>query len=338
MNLAIITTLGINAGDNFIYEGFRRIFPPHLLGSTFLIDKGSIPRDKGYRRWIDAADLVVICGSPVLYHNCYKMHWQCKLLDYCERRRKPVLLFAIGSNFPCSTDGTCLIPDTEAEPEYAQFVQRYGFLAWKPISVRDPYALDFVQKLDILDAVPLHCPSLFAQPIRENTDGEWIGVVWGETYWQAPLKPNEVLGRLVKVKKRLAKHFPDKQVVWFTHDERSYYQIRKAMGATNVIFSNNYTDYFAHYARCAVAISTKVHGTMLLASMGIPSVLLQLDSREATLRAIGESGMPLTESPKQIATKCIEMWEARRVFRERIKATKAEACEKYAAYFGQVAK
>ncbi len=330
MNLAIITTLGVNAGDNFIYEGFKQVFPTEWLGSTFLIDKTQIPRSKAYQEWIDASDLVVICGSPILYHECYRMHWQKKLLDYCERRRKPMLLFAIGSNFPCSLDGTLRVPN--ADDGYREFAHRYHALAWRPISVRDPHARAFLERLGIPDVVSLPCPSLFARPLRENPDGDWIGFIWGETYWQAPMQADEVFELCRETEKRLRTHFHGKRFMWICHDDESYRRLCKRMKKGDVIYSNNYPDYFMHYNRCAVALSTKVHGAMLLTSMGIPSVLFQLDSRVTTLHAVEESAISLETSPEELARLCIEKWESRQDFRSRIADIKERSLTAYDVY------
>jgi len=88
MNLAVITTFGSNSGDNFIYEGFKNLFPARSFDSIFLINKIDIPRNDSYKEFMDVADLIVICGSPIFYDGCYRMKWQNKLIEHSKKIRQ----------------------------------------------------------------------------------------------------------------------------------------------------------------------------------------------------------------------------------------------------------
>jgi hypothetical protein len=308
MNLAVITTIGINAGDNFIYEGFKNLFPAKHFHSVFLIDKRSIPRDNNYKKLIDLSDLIVICGSPIFYEQCYKMKWQNKLIEYCEKSGKRVLAFAVGSNFKCSPDGDVELPDISGDDKYREFASRYSKILFGDFIVRDRYSKRYLMDMGFRNVRQIVCPSLFSYPYgREVNERDLIFIIWGDNYWNCKLSPKKILKICKDIQEVLQMKFSDKRVIWVCHDFESYSRLLKHIDRRDILFSTNYMDFFKYYSQCYFAFSVKVHGSMLLASMGITSLLLQLDSRAAVIESLGEN----YAKPADPMDKLIDMCESK---------------------------
>lgn len=338
MNLAIITTIGINAGDNFIYEGFKALFPTKHYGSVFLIDKTSIPKDKkGYRELIDESDLIVICGSPIFYQGCYKMKWQNKVLEYARKSGKKILLFAVGSNFTCSADGIVSYPDTISDRNYADFVSQYKEVLFGNFTVRDRHCRKFLNGLGVIDVRQVVCPSFFAG--NENIvqkEHDLLFIIWGSSYWSSETPPQKVLGLCKQVANALAERFTDKRIVWVCHDIVSYKWLLDYIDRHDILFSNNYIDFLKYYSRCYFAFSIKVHGSMLLASMGTPSLLVQLDSRAAVIEALDDVYVNLSTPVDQMLSMCIERIEGIEEYRYKIDALKNRYMKDYDDLFSEL--
>jgi hypothetical protein len=337
MNLAVITTVGSNAGDNFIYEGFRNIFPAKHYGSIFLINKASIPKTNNYKRLIDASDLVVVCGSPVFYEGCYRMKWQNKILEYSERSGKRILLFAVGSNFRCSVDGIVELPDTTKDSNYADFASRYNKAILGDFIVRDRYCSQFLKNMGFDNVRQVICPSFFAGngPLCVN-DRDLIFIIWGDAYWNCIVPSRRILKICKEVQKVFHERFSNKKVVWVCHDLGSYTRLVQHVARCDVLFSNNYMDFFKYYSRCYFAFSVKVHGSMLLASMGVPSLLLQLDSRAAVIEALDEDYATPSDSLDQLMDMCDEKLRNADKYRDKTGALKSKYREDYKELFNSL--
>lgn len=335
MNLAVITTIGVNAGDNFIYEGFKSLFPSKHYGSVFLIDKTSIPKDDSYKELIDRSEILVICGSPIFYQGCYKMKWQNKILEYSKKSKKKILLFAVGSNFRCSADGTVIFPDTDKDNNYLNFVSRYNEVLLGDFLVRDGYARRFLEGLGISNIRQVVCPSLFASDVSQYLDErDLIFIIWGSKHWNCDLPPERVLRICEEVKRALSSLFLDKKIIWVCHDFDSYKELlKRAFDKDDVLFSNNYMDFFKYYSRCYFAFSVKVHGSMLLASMGIPSVLLQLDSRAGIISALDEDYATPSAPIDRLIDMCVRKVEDIDKYKDKIAKLKSRYRADYEEIF-----
>ena len=334
MNLAVVTTIGSNAGDNFIYEGFRNLFPTEYYGSVFLIDKTNVPKDNSYKELIDESDLVVVCGSPIFYEDCYRMKWQSKILEYSERSGKRILLFAVGSNFRCSVDGIVEPPDTGKDNRYAEFASRYSKVILGDFIVRDRYSSDFIKSMGFHNVRQVVCPSFFASNGKIiQSDRDLIFIIWGDTYWNCTEPSQKILKVCEEVQRVFQAKFNNKKVVWVCHDFRSYTRLAKHVARRDILFSSNYMDFFKYYSRCYFAFSVKVHGSMLLASMGVPSVLLQLDSRAVVIEALEEDYATLSPPLDRLIDMCDEKVKNADQYRDKISSLKSKYREDYRDLF-----
>lgn len=318
MNLAVITTLKSNSGDNFIYEGFKNVFPSRYFGSSFLVDKTTIPRDDSYQELFDRAKLIVICGSPIFYDGCYKMKWQNKVLEYAKKKNKKLLALAVGSNFKCLDNGDVIFPNQAETDKYSEFIAKYKEVLIGEFIVRDRYCFEFLRKFG-LNAHRTVCPSLFASDAyNTQMDKDLIFVIWGSSHWNNYRPKLEVFEICRKVYHALKEKFKDKVVLWVCHDFESYKEVNSFYSSNDILFSNNYIDFLKYYSRCYFAFSVKVHGTMLLASMGTPSVLLQLDSRASVVEALEEEYLRLSTPLDLMIEACVCKASQSSNYKERI--------------------
>jgi hypothetical protein len=337
MKLAVITTFGFNSGDNFIYEGFKNLFPVESFESVFLINKIDIPRNNTYKELIDVADLIVICGSPIFYDKCYRMKWQNKVQEYSKISGKKIMLLAVGSNFKCSTDGSVSVPDVIQDKNYTQFVKKYEEASFGDFTVRDRYCLEFIRSTGITDIKQIICPSLFAGNVDKNQkERDLIFIIWGDILWNCNVPSQRVLEMCGEIKNSLSSSFKDKKIVWVCHDFESYKQLLKQTDKNDILYSNNYIDFLKFYSRCFFAFSVKVHGTMLLASMGVPSLLLQLDSRASIVEPLDESYAILSNPVEQLTNMCLEKIKGVSVYRDKIIALKHKYKEEYEEMFSKL--
>jgi len=337
MNLAIITTTGSNSGDNFIYEGFKNLLPTKHYGSVFLVNKVDIPRNNSYKEFISQSDLIVICGSPIFYDKCYKMKWQNNILSYSKSSGKKITLIAVGSNFKGSADGKVVIPDTSRDNNYTSFVSRYREVSFGDFTVRDRYCFEFLKNSGISNVKQIVCPSLFAvddDSVQDECD--LIFIIWGDTFWNCEVPSQKILETCMAVQKSLASKIKNKKVVWVCHDYESYKGLLNHVSRNNILFSNNYIDFFKYYKRCFFAFSMKVHGTMLLASMGVPSLLLQLDSRASIIEALDESCVAPSTPVEQLTDMCLERIEGTDNYRNKIRELKRRYKEDYKEMLGRL--
>jgi len=335
MNLAVITTFGSNSGDNFIYEGFKNLFPARAFDSIFLINKIDIPRNDSYKEFIDVADLVVICGSPIFYDECYRMKWQNRLIEYSKKSGKKIMLLAVGSNFKTTPDGSILVPDIIKDKNYRKFVSKYDKVSFGNFTVRDRHCLEFLKSTGITNVKQIVCPSLFAGNIDEKqNEKDLIFIIWGSTFWNCDVEPKKILETCKEIEKSLSSSIKDKKVVWVCHDFESYKELLKQTNKDNILFSNNYIDFQKYYSRCFFAFSVKVHGTMLLASMGVPSLLLQLDSRASVIEQLDESYATLSTPIEQLTDICFEKIREIGIYRDKIIALKSKYKQEYDEMFG----
>jgi hypothetical protein len=334
MNLSIITTLGANAGDNFVYEGFKNLFPAKHYGSTFLIDKTAIPEYDNYKKLIDESDLIVICGTPIFYSGCYKMKWQKKILEYSKKSKKKILLFAVGSNFRYSSDGTIEIPDIINDNNYKSFASRYDKLTQGGFIVREKYCLQFLKDMGFTNVQQIVCPSLFAYNAEFSQDErDLVFIIWGDTYWNCAFPPEEILRKCQQVKDFLKSRLNNKRVIWVCHDFVSYTELSKHVPKKDILTSNNYMDFFKYYHRCFFALSVKLHGSMLLASMGVPSLLIQLDSRAAVMELLNEECAKPSSSVEELNNLCEKKLEIEKNYRDQIGFLKSKYREEYKELF-----
>jgi hypothetical protein len=266
------------------------------------------------------------------------MKWQNEILKCSERSGKKILLFAVGSNFRCSADGTVEPPDVSKDGGYADFVSRYSKASLGGFIVRDRHCARFLRDMGFNNTRQVACPSLFASdeyavPIWDERQRDLVFIIWGDTHWNCALPPRKILKICKEIESALQAKFSRRKVVWVCHDLQSYARLVKHVDRRDILFSTNYVDFLKYYSRCYFGFSVKVHGTMLLASMGVPSLLLQLDSRAAVMEALDEDYATPSLSLDVLMEMCDEKVKNSEEHRGKISVLKSKYREDYRDLF-----
>ena len=267
------------------------------------------------------------------------MRWQNEILKYSKKSGKKILILAVGSNFRCSVDGTVEPPDFDKDRNYADFVARYGRVMLGDFIVREKYCSQFLKDMEFHNVRQVACPSLFASDgyamsMPGEQERDLVFMIWGDTHWNCALPAKKVRKICAEVQKILQTKFSNKKVVWVCHDFQSYKGLMKYVPRQDILFSTNYMDFLKYYSRCDFGFSIKVHGAMLLSSLGVPSLLLQLDSRAAVIEALDEHYATLSSSLELLTEMCDEKLRNREEFRDKIIALKSRYREDYRELFG----
>ncbi|MGV9721981.1 hypothetical protein [Nocardia beijingensis] len=185
VRVALLTTVGRNPGDERIADGVIRLFrsfaPPtvptfwriskhdplsmfHLAGvrREWLIRRPpGLLVEAGNRLRLNKlhhADLIVHCGTPLLWNGCEDGGWVDPVLErsiHTRRRTAPIVNVGLGASYPWESQ-----PSSLAEPTVA-----YARQLCTPAlinTVRDAAAQSLFQGAGIEDVMVTPCPSLFS--------------------------------------------------------------------------------------------------------------------------------------------------------------------------------
>lgn len=310
MRIGLITTLGTNIGDDFIREGIcrvmRDVFPSQPI-EFVPVNKHrpmtvypeshpcrmaeSFPRGKKHayilfgatfgkagRTLFDDCDLIVQCGAPVLWPDCHKAEWAVPLWHQVVGRlheRIPVLNLAAGSCYPWERQ-----PATIAELHDAAYVRAIlGYC--RATTSRDALAQRLFSSLG--GQTPhIPCSALLAAP-RDGARGEPDNLVlinymaggghygWGqnidETAWRT------IVRRFIdRVRKR-------RRIAFLCHDRKEYEAAGRLDPSLERFFPQTSDDYFRVASKASAALCNRMHASVGLAGMGIPSVTVGTDTR-----------------------------------------------------------
>lgn len=296
-----ITTIRTNAGDDFVREGIRAILDSLGTNAGYFINKhqpdqtctSPLPEDEGppVGDKIQSAGIVVQCGAPVYWNLGTAPGQACHSAEWVEplwyRRlapvsaAKPVLNLAAGacqgyygSAREIADDGDC-----------ARFIRRIHGLC-RLTTVRDQMAAE-VNDLLGLDVTLLPCTSIHAW--RRFPGLPAAGRRIALNYM--PLAGHyEINGKIDQEAWARAFTAIDAQIraggfdaALVAHNVAEFEVTQRLLPGREVFYSPDYRDYFPFYATCSGGIFNRVHGAMLLAGRGIPSIVVGNDSRSRML-------------------------------------------------------
>ena len=317
--VAFISTRRTNVGDDFVREGIRAVLDSITPYQAYLIDKHSAESScvsrfeeedapEAVADKIEDVDAVVQCGAPFYWNlgpapgqKCSNAEWIGPLWRRRIARvhhRIPVLNLAAGSCQPCG-EGAAKIAGDEECAGFIRLAHGYCRLT----TVRDRVAEATLAQLN-LDAVRLPCASLHAwrrhrqalAPQRRKVAVNFmpqvghyqltstgIGRVWAETF-------------------RETVHLLEKNgadLLLIAHSEPELVAMRALLPGRDWFYSIDYRDYFAAYGQCRGGFLNRVHGGLLLAGSGSPSVIAGNDTRVLSIDEVGLSHFEPSELDPQ---------------------------------------
>lgn len=362
MRIGLITTIDTNIGDDFIREGICLVLrevlkgeriefvpvnkhfpltvypdwhPVHLsktlrclpfigasLGSTIK----SVASRLGYSAF-DSCGLIVQCGAPVLWPNCHKNVWAEPLWRHVVGRlykKIPVLNLAAGSCYPWEQQ-----PSSITDPDDARYIREIAGYC-RLTTTRDELAHKLFATLDAQTSLIPCSAFLAANSVGTDEDGpvlinymhgsghyDWMQGIDAK-YWEVTVK--DLINRLSK------RH----NLALLCHNEAEYKHATAISPSTPILFPKTVEEYFRVTSSAKAAICNRMHASVGLAGMGIPSIAVGTDTRLLMVAAIGLPAFYIKEVNALMLEESLEtLIKNRTSQKERLIALRAKTWEKY---------
>lgn len=317
MRIGLITTLDTNIGDDFIREGIclvlRETFktksiefvPVNKHQPMTVYPKGhpcrlaeSIPYAKRYIYFLfgtifskkrltlfDECDLIVQCGAPVLWPGCHMAEWAVPLWYQVVGRlhsRIPVLNLAAGSCYPWEKQ-PIVISDSK-DTEYLKAILAYCRLT----TSRDTLAQSLFSSLG--EQTPhIPCTGFLAaknfEKHKENGNLVLINYMEGGGHYD--------WGQGIDITKwkNIIQQFIDRmrrrhRIAFLCHNQKEYELARHLDSSIDRFFPKTSNEYFQMISRASVAMCNRMHASVGLAGLGIPSVAVGTDTRLLMVKSL----------------------------------------------------
>lgn len=319
--IGLITTLDTNIGDDFIRLGIVRllgdlfrgeglelvpvnkhrpstVYPSwHPMHLRRFANAGPLKRAKvgarfdwaaarmGHSRF-DGCDLIVQCGAPVVWPSCHECEWALPLWHRVVAplaSRIPVLNIAAGSCFPWERRPTAI-----EDPRDAAFLRRIlGYC--RVTTARDTLARDLFASLGA-DTPFIPCTAFLAPP-REPLPAsgrELILVNYmergGHYDWGQEIDAERWRDTMLLLIRRLsARH----RLAFLCHNEKEALLASRLDSGIPRILPRDADAYFKAVSLAKGAVCNRLHASVALAGLGIPSVSVGTDTRLLMVDALG---------------------------------------------------
>lgn len=321
VRVGLITTLNTNIGDDLIREGIyflvRKIFrgsdvefvlvnkhrplavysswhPLRWVGNLAQV----LPRGKQripalveplfYRFGLtsfDRCDVIIQCGAPVLWQNCHRCEWAVVLWAHVIGRlcsRIPVLNLAAGSSYPWEHR-----PDSIEDPEDARYL-RMLLTYCRITTVRDALAQRLCKTLGA-DTPLIPCTSLLAAGDRVAAAADHAPLLinymsGGGHYLYDGVDPRAWQATVTTVIQRLKQRH---RLAFLCHDEAEYRLAHRLDSTLPRVWPKSPQAYLAVVSEAKALLCNRLHASMALAGLGIPSLSVGTDSRLLMVDAVG---------------------------------------------------
>jgi polysaccharide pyruvyl transferase WcaK-like protein len=325
VRIGLITTIDTNIGDALIRDGICRIlrglFPRRDL-EFVMVNKHDpltvypgwhpaqaarlaryLPRGKTRAgRAIESlaaglnmsrfagCDVIVQCGTPVFWPGCHGCEWAVPIWHHVVGRlsdRIPVLNLAAGSCYPWERQ-----PEAITDPEDAGYIRAITSYC-RVTTVRDRLALTLLRSMNIETSL-VPCTALLAADgpaVRQAEEARRGGMVLinymhgGGHYdcgqgiraeaWADVVR--NLIGRLRR------RH----SLAFLCHDGRESDLAKGLDPGLPRLLPRNTGQYFEIVSRAKLAICNRMHASVALAGIGVPSVAVCTDTRLLMVEALG---------------------------------------------------
>lgn len=312
--VSFITTVNHNIGDDFVREGIKYLLKSTLKKDlTFLNIHKHVPvstrygfemirsnkigdsLDKLFPLWLVPdkvmdSNLLIQSGAPVYWchsmenSHCYENEWYQPLIERrFIRRRKKLLNLAAGSCQTYHSDGS----------EFCQKCENYLLQFFKECdltTVRDDLASKIFLQAGI-EVSNLPCTSLFAvneyKICSEQSEYVVVNYMEGGAHYR--------FGQLIETDKwrnEFSKFYYNlkkkHKVIFACHNLKEVSEAKKIDSEAIIFYKkNDYIAYMKFYAKAKYGVMNRIHGAYMLASLGIPSIIIGNDSRAKMAENIG---------------------------------------------------
>lgn len=319
MKVGLITTLNTNIGDDLIRKGILHllittcaghqieivsvnkhdpltVYPDwHPIHATKL--SRHLPRHYRIDRWIehsmprlrqsrfDSCDLIVQCGAPVFWNDCHRTPWAKPLWHEVVGRlhqRIPTLNLAAGSCYPWEQQPEHFSQEDEA---YVRAILSYCRLT----TVRDVLAQRLCSNLGAQTPVVPCTALLVAGDASQNAEEDGYILInymegGGHYEWDQGIDPAEWHRTTVSLIRRIQQRH---KVLFLCHDEKEYHLTRGIDPSIPCFWPKTVNEYFQDMPPIKAAVCNRMHASVALAGLGIPSIAVCTDTRLLMVDALG---------------------------------------------------
>lgn len=324
VKIGLITTLDRNIGDDFIREGICRILKEIFVGEQIefvcinkhepytiypawhpvqlrnisdhlpivnLYVKSIIERifsSIGFSKF-DGCDLIVQCGAPVYWPNCSKNEWA-KPIWYevlgrlC--RKIPVLNLAAGSCYPWERQPEYF--ESNDDEKYVKAILEYCSLT----TVRDRLAQKLCKSVGH-EVQLLPCSAFLAAYGRKakllDSSNILINYMAGGGHydWEQGIDSLQWETTIKQVIACLKKRH---NIAFICHDEREFLLSQAIASDIPIFFPKTPAEYFECVSNAKFGICNRMHASVAMAGMGVPSIAVCTDTR---MLMVSELGLPV---------------------------------------------
>jgi hypothetical protein len=363
MRIGLITTLNTNIGDDFIREGvcniLRGIFgareiefvpinkhkpltvypkwhPVHLSKLARFLPKGRSYANhlienfasKLGHSYFESCDLIVQCGAPVLWLGCHRCEWAQPLWHHVVGRlsqRVSVLNLAAGACYPWERQPSYVTDQKDAQ--YLQSILDYCQLT----TVRDRLAKQLCASLG-KETPLIPCSAFLAAGDQVSTDNDGpvlINYMSGGGHFEFDQGIDSSSWRQVVeglIQRLQTRH----KLAFLCHSEVEYNLARELEPTLPRFWPKTPQEYFTQVAGAKVALCNRMHASVGLANLGIPSIAVCTDTRLLMVEAIELPYLYVKEANIDLLEEKLEDLLAHRQHeRERLLALRADTWTRY---------
>jgi hypothetical protein len=364
MKIGLITTLDTNIGDDFIREGICHVLeevfkgqqlefvsvnkhkpytvypawhPIHLRHIDDRIPVGQnlfrqfadhLFSKMGYSRF-DNCDLIVQSGAPVFWPNCNANEWAKPLWhDIIGRLHEkiPVINLAAGSCYPWERQPSAIeLPEDE---KYIQAILGYCRLT----TVRDHLSRTLCKTLG-WETPLIPCSAFLAAKGRKAqiSDSSYILINYmtggGHYSWEQGIdnaKWEETVKTLIF---RLGKRH---RLAMLCHGEQEFSLAKLIAPHLPVFYPKTLKEYFDCISEAKFAICNRMHASVAMAGIGVPSIAICTDTRLLMVSEIGLKTYYVKDAHTDVLEDAVEKAGlSRKAEQNRLLLLQAETWENY---------
>lgn len=321
MKVALISTKATNIGDDLIRRGVQRMLTAALPGTQMewrVINKHQpwtvyvtnesartaidrLPRGK--RRVTDAigrtsrvlniataftgADLVVQCGTPVMWPGVANVEWQGPIWEDALDRigRPPVMNLSGGSCYPWTAPRPVTL-DPADQVALSNMLGRSDLF-----TARDPLAAQIARSLgkqaEVFSCAAIHSGG--SEPAAGEDGALLLNVMprGGHFDWGQNLDPDAWLRSVDEV---VAARADRDTLLFLCHSQDEFDLARRRWPDHEAVLPVTTEEYLQAARRGRIALVNRMHAAVTLAGLGIPAIAVGTDTR---LLMVAQTGQPV---------------------------------------------
>lgn len=359
--IGLVTTLNTNIGDDFIREGIilllEKVFDKDELDiikinkhKPFLIYKkynlirfveylpkgkfrarnllNAISKDYG-KTVFDDKDIIIQCGTPVIWPGCSNAEWVIPIWHNAigkNYKKATCLNLAAGSCFPWENQPEVIIGQND------KFFLKSILNYCKLITTRDKLAKELFRSLGY-DAELLPCTAFLVgmkyKRINSKNNIVLINYMEGGGHYDWGQKIDSSKWRNT-LKEFIKKYRSKYKFVFLAHNQREYdlaFQLEPTLDRT---WPKTSKEYFDLISNAKTAICNRMHASVAMAGLGIPSIAVGTDTR---LKMPELLGLPIFYvkdiTLEKLEISFLELLENLSAEKERLKNLQEDTFQKY---------